>query len=176
MAHRVLARSSYSRPIPLAVRFASSSDWLVTLFQAKGVFNSLLEVRLHSQIIQALKFYFVVLRTDRDERDSNYDYKPCYSEIQAQAGFYGDGHIVYGEETRLKQTLLHVLSFALLLSDSSLFMLLLLCFTDSNYTWPAKTEIEIFFRSTTRSGLLLSITNSSGPGSVTVEQLDGQVR
>ena len=83
---------------------------------------------------------------------------------------------MYGEETRLKQTLLHVLSFALLLSDSSLFMLLLLCFTDSNYTLPAKTEIEIFFRSTTRSGLLLSITNSSGPGSVTVEQLDGQVR
>jgi len=40
---------------------------------------------------------------------------------------------------------------------------------------PAKTDIEIFFRSTTRSGLLLSITNSSGPGSVTVEQLDGQI-
>lgn len=42
-------------------------------------------------------FYFLVaLRTDRDEGDSNYDYKPCYSEIQAQAGFYGDGHMVYG--------------------------------------------------------------------------------
>ena len=55
--------------------------------------------------IQVLRIYFfVVLRTDRDERDSNYDYKPCYSEIQAQAGFFGDGHIVYGEETRLKQT------------------------------------------------------------------------
>lgn len=48
--------------------------------------------------------FFVALRTDGDERDSNYDYKPCYSEIQAQAGFYGDGRIVYGTETRLKQT------------------------------------------------------------------------
>ena len=48
--------------------------------------------------------FFVVLRTDGDERDSNYDYKPCYSEIQAQAGFYGDGRIVYGKEARLKQT------------------------------------------------------------------------
>ena len=55
-------------------------------------------------------------------------------------------------------------------------MLLFLYFTDANYTLPAKTEIKIFFRSTTRSGLLLSIINSTGPESVTVEQLDGQVR
>ncbi|XP_078373908.1 laminin subunit alpha-like [Oculina patagonica] len=80
-------------------------------------------------------------RTDRDEGDSNYDFKPCYSEIQAQAGFHGDGHIVY----------------------------------DANYSLPAETDLQINFRTTTRSGLLLSITNSSGPGSVTVEQLDGQI-
>ena len=120
-------------------------------------------------------FYFsVALRTDRDEGDSNYDYKPCYSEIQAQAGFYGNGHIVYGEETIKTETNTFSVC-ASLLSGSSLFMLLFLCFTDANYTLPAKTDIEIFFRTTTRSGLLLSITNSSGPGSVTVEQLDGQV-
>jgi len=127
-----------------------------------------------SDSYRALRIYFfVVLRTDRDEGDSNYDYKPCYSEIQAQAGFYGDGHIVYGKETRLKQTGFLDASSR---SDSSFFTLLLLYFTDSNYTLPAKTNIEIFFRSTTRSGLLLSITNSSGRGSVTVEQLEGQVR
>ena len=118
---------------------------------------------------------FLVLSTDRDERDSNYNYKPCYSEIQSQAGFYGDGYIVYGEETRLKLTSTFSVG-ASLLTSSLLFMLLFLYFTDANYTLPAKTDIEIFFRSTTRSGILLSITNSSGPGSVTVEQLDGQVR
>lgn len=80
-------------------------------------------------------------RTDRDERDSDYNFKPCYNEIQAQVGFSGDGHIVY----------------------------------DSNYSLPVETNIAIIFRTTTRSGLLMSITNSSGPGSVTLEQLEGQV-
>jgi len=80
-------------------------------------------------------------RTDRQEDRSKYTYKQCYSEIQSQAGFGGDGDINY----------------------------------DSNYTLPHKTDIEITFRTTTRSGLLLSITNSSGPGSVTLEQLYGQI-
>lgn len=44
MAYRVLARSSYSRPTPLAARFASNSDWLITLFKAEGLFSSLLKV------------------------------------------------------------------------------------------------------------------------------------
>ena len=48
------------------------------------------------EVIKCLFYFLVALRTDRDEGDSNYDYKPCYSEIQAQAGFYGDGHMVYG--------------------------------------------------------------------------------
>ena len=62
------------------------------------------------------------------------------------------------------------------------FILLLQCLTvsflflDSNYSLPEETNIGIIFRTTTRSGLLLSITNSSGPGSVTLEQLEGQVR
>lgn len=80
-------------------------------------------------------------RTDREDANSSYTYKQCYSEIQSQAGFNGDGYIIY----------------------------------DSDYSLPNGTEIEITFRATTRSGLLVSITNRTGRGSVTLEQVEGQV-
>ena len=38
-------------------------------------------------------------RTDGDARISSYSYKPCYREVQSQAGFSGDGHITYGKDS-----------------------------------------------------------------------------
>ena len=63
--------------------------------------------------------FFVARRTDRDERDSDYNFKPCYNEIQAQVGFSGDGHIVYGKETNWATTI----NPALTVSDSYLFFI-----------------------------------------------------
>lgn len=40
--------------------------------------------------------------TDRDGANSSYTYKQCYSEIQSQAGFSGDGYIIYGKKTVLE--------------------------------------------------------------------------
>lgn len=40
--------------------------------------------------------------TDREDANSSYTYKQCYSEIQSQAGFNGDGYIIYGKKTALE--------------------------------------------------------------------------
>ena len=234
-------------------------------------------------------------RTDRDDQDSSYNYKSCYSEIQSQAGFSGDGYIVFGKRFHRLLSYLGALCWKLgyrsppslaiqyvlltqKLNESRLqlqnpalislkpadgiikhsmiqFYVFLSYFnpcpyaslimqisaqrkagkekkvrrlavssftfpwclpnhtrstdygvdrrlelirrilksppsnwgwltvhwhissstTDSDYSLPDKTDIEITFRTTTRSGLLVSITNSSGRGSVTLEQLYGQV-
>lgn len=78
-------------------------------------------------------------KTDGDAQISSYSYKPCYREVQSQAGFSGDGYITY----------------------------------DMHYSLPDKTDIELIFRATTRSGLLLSI--SAGRESLVLEQLYGQI-
>ena len=38
-------------------------------------------------------------RTDGDAQISSYSYKPCYREVQSQAGFSGDGYITYGKDS-----------------------------------------------------------------------------
>lgn len=44
-------------------------------------------------------------RTVRDDQDSSYNYKSCYSEIQSQASFSGDGYVVFGKITRFHRLL-----------------------------------------------------------------------
>ncbi|XP_068694373.1 laminin subunit beta-1-like isoform X2 [Montipora foliosa] len=78
-------------------------------------------------------------RMDRDAYTSSYSYKPCYREVQSQAGFGGDGYIIY----------------------------------DTSYSMPDKTNIELIFRTTTRSGLLLYI--AEGQVSMLLEQHYGQI-
>lgn len=51
-----------------------------------------------------LKFFMLhfFFSTDREDANSSYTYKQCYSEIQSQAGFNGDGYIIYGKKTALE--------------------------------------------------------------------------
>ncbi|XP_048583639.1 laminin-like protein epi-1 [Nematostella vectensis] len=80
-------------------------------------------------------------RTERDISLSSVTNQTCYSTIQAQASFNGEGQI-------------------LLYND---------------FTLPSTFDMSLKFRTVKRSGLLLVITNHTGKGAVTLEQLEGQI-